>query len=300
MPPVEDAVVETAEDGTTDQDLLDGFNGSDEIATPAKVGDEAKDEKVTDQPATEEIGELEETPTVEEKAADAPEFVQVTAAQLLDIQNAIKELPGIKDALHRGVSGMGSKVGTIEQALRKIQEAPAGKKVKLSREHFTELSKDFPDIVDMTVAGFNRGIENASFGSDAPAVDIGAKVKEGIDAAIPQIIATVEQSTSLKVMDGLRTGWLDEVQGKPYRDWLATQPAEYQTKINDSWEVADVWGSLKSFDESRKPKTKVTTAQRPSRLAAAITPRSAGSVSGRTSTANTEEAAMQEAFKRPR
>ena len=280
----------TAETAKTEPEVTDT-----KVAADLPATDEKKDE-------TAELTEVE--PKVEEKAADAPEFVQVTAAQLLEIQNAIKELPSIKDAVHRGVSGMGSKVGTIEQALRKMQEnAPTGKKIVVSKEHFKELAKDFPDIVDMTVAGFNRALETVNTGGEAaPPIDIAAKVKEQVAAAIPEIVTTVKQNTSLQVMDGIRAGWLDEVQSKPYRDWLATQPADYQKKINDSWEVADVWGSLKSFDESKKEKPKVNPAppRRPSRLAAALTPRSAGSVSGRTPAPNTEEAAMQVAFKSSR
>ncbi|MEO7665747.1 MAG: hypothetical protein ABIU97_01780 [Dehalococcoidia bacterium] len=294
-------VVETdvAEDGTTDQDLLDGAGETTEQPVKTEVSATAETNETQEPVVSAETDELVDAPMVEDPpVVEEPKFVQITEKQLADLQLVAQEVAGLKDALHRGVSGMGSKVGTIEAALKKVTDGAAGKNIKFTREHFTELSKDFPDIVDMIVSGTNRGFEGASA---APVIDVDAKVSERFNAALPTIIETVEKRTSMAVMDGLRPGWLAEVQSPAYRGWLESQPKDYFEKVENSWGVDDVYGSLKKFDEFTKQSTKPKAVTpvipaRPSRFAAAVTPRSAGGGGGR-SAPNTEEAAMQEGYK---
>ena len=273
--------LETDED--TDADLIGGYTGT----TPPHA--ETSEPPADGDGATAEAGEL-----VDEE----PKYVQITEAQLKTFEDASKGLADLKDAVHRNVSGMGSKMGTLESELKKIQSAtPAGHTLKVTKEHFKELGEQFPDIVEMTVAGFNRALEGVQ--GTAP-VDVDAKVNERINAALPSIITTAEEKATIRFMNGFVPGWNETVTSDPYRAWLKTQPKEYQEKIGDSWEIVDVKGSIDKFTAFTKTTTAKPTVTptahpaRPSRAAAAVQPRSAGA--GGRGTVSTEESAMVDAY----
>jgi len=148
----------------------------------------------------------------------------------------------------------------------------------------------------MTVTGLNRALDGVQ--GTAP-IDVDAKMSERFKAEMPAIISTVKQETTVAVMDELVPGWLETVNSPAYRDWLKSQPQEYANKIDNSWKVSDVKGSIDKFNTftatKSKPPVTPTTPTRPSRAAAAVTPRSAGSRGG--ASVSTEESEMLDAYK---
>jgi hypothetical protein len=233
---------------------------------------------------------------------EPPKLAEITEEQFTNLLNAAKEVDNLKDALHRQMGGVHGKMGGLEKMLKDMQAAtPAGQSLEVTSAHFEEMTKEFPDLVDMTVKGLNRALKTVR-GTAPPVVDFDAKVNEGIKAALPDVVRTVKQETTLELMTTLLPDWETTVHSPEYLAWLTTQPQAYQDTINNSWKIPEVKGSIEKFTTfhaeqaaSTKPKPTTPTEKPKSRLAAAVTPKSAGGGTGPTVT--TEEDAMHLGYK---
>lgn len=310
MPPV-DEVVETTVSLTPEQ--LTEAEAAEDAAMTASYAEAAPTETPVPTPADPAPVETTPDPTPVPATPAEPDLTakaDITVGQLHDLMKAAAAMETLKDSLTRQVGGVHGKMGGLERTIKELQaQTPAGQSLELKPEHFEEMQKDFPDLVDMTVKGFNRALKASNVKGTAPAatpepIDIQAQVREGIQAVMPEVIQTAEETATKRMMRSIRPDWETVVHSPDYLAWLKTQPAEYHDKIQNSWEIADVKESIEKFDAFKqqqaapKPKTPVVPEKPKGRFAAAVQPKSAG---GGTGTAvATEDDALLAGFKQAR
>jgi hypothetical protein len=214
----------------------------------------------------------EETPPVEpDQPAPVPEGEPVPppAAQAPEWAKAQEDLR----------SAMLGKIGGLERSVRDLAaKTPAGQPLEFTAADFEEMQRDFPDLVKMTVDGFNRGLKRGGIsGTSTDPALIEQRVTERLTAELPKL----KEESALELMDTVRESWRDEVNSPAYKAWLLTQPAAYQEQINRTWKPAIVLKSLEQFDAA-KPKAPAArplsvvpspTTPRRSRMASAVTPK---------------------------
>ena len=147
MPPVDDAIEteeqpQTAEEAAAEEAaFVQSFGGQPETPTePTPPADQATDEE-------------DETDTPE---AQAP---TLTAEQYEAAMAKVAEIDALKSAVDKLQSTAFGRLGGLERTLRELQATtPAGQSISVTKDDFAEMAKDFPELVDITVAGLNRAL----------------------------------------------------------------------------------------------------------------------------------------------
>jgi len=291
MPPVDDAIeTETDQPQTADEAaaeeaaFVQSFGGQPETPTePAPPAGQATDEE--DETAPETAESSDPTEPAPPRTLTAEEY-EAWLAKVAEVDN-------LKAALTKLESTTAGRIGGLQRELRERQaQTPVGQTVKVTAEDFTEMQRDFPELVNLTVNGLNRALEKVKGTGEFDPQAFEQKVTERVTAETQQI--------KLDLMDSVREDWREVVNSEPYKQWLATQPVEYQTQVLDSWSPRVVLGSIKSFETATKPPvtpsdpTPPTPPTRSRRLAAAVAPKSAGGAGS--PTAKTEDDYFNEGF----
>ena len=228
----------------------------------------AFDEEPTATPATPEpAAEAPAEPDV--PAQPEPEYVQLTKAQYEELKAGSVELRAALKTLEDRSNGS---IGNLKQTLAQIQSAtPAGQSVQFSAEDFAELKRDFPEMTDSMVAALNRGMSRLK--GTGPVVNdefINAKVQERLTPELER----VRKDSALEVMDVIEPDWRQTVTSPAWNDSLSKESPDYQQTVNNSWKLPEVRAAITKFRADTKPAPKAPA--RPSRFAAAVTPKSAG------------------------
>ena len=275
-----DVLTEEPVDGAANADLEAGFNaGDDDEPTGTPSSPAATDDATTDQPD-------ESVPALE------PVYVQLTKENYDRLQSSAETVEKIAASLEQRFGTAFGHIGGLQQKLKEMQEAtPRGQAVKLSDEDFAEMRAEFPEMASMQMKGLERIIARMG-GTGAAGLDE-TKASKLID---DKVSATVTQLRREALAD-LHEDWEavvgPEGSDTAYRKWLATQPKDYQDKINASQRpgvIAKSIDEFKKFDAARARKTpppsnkpSQSEAERRRELAEAVTPRgSGGTKTGRT------------------
>lgn len=280
MPPVDDAIEtedqpQTAETAAAEEAaFVQSFGGTPTEETPP-AAEEDEDGTAQNEPASSEG----QTPAM-------------TAEQYETALAKMAEIDGLKSAVEKLQSTAFGRLGGLERTLRELQATtPAGQAISVTKDDFAEMAKEYPDLVDFTVTGFNRVLSKVKGTGEFDPKAFEQKVTERVTQETQQI--------KLDLMDSVREDWREVVNSEPYKQWLATQPAEYQTQVLDSWSPRTVLGSIKSFETATTPPVTPaapdpTPPTRSRRLAAAVAPKSAGGTGS--PTAKTEDDYFNEGF----
>ena len=283
---------------TEDDDFDAGFTGTDtptttpeaevKVETPAADEDKAFD--VDDAP----------TPAADPEPATDPEpepkYVQLTEEELNSLKAKAGEVDLIKEELHKKVSGAFGKIGGLEQIVRNLQQSTAaGQPLQLTDEDFAEISEEYGDL-----GGKLKNLLTKIKGTGAPAAIDPSFIEETKSTAVTLAKAEIAQET----LDETHPDWrqvigLPTEQGIPqteFRQWLATQPAEYQARVNTAYNPVTIGRAIDSFKAAKQAKEeaeKASALSRKRRLEAAVTPRGTG---GAAPSAPTEDDAFEQGF----
>jgi uncharacterized protein YheU (UPF0270 family) len=271
---------EPTADGAADADLEAGFSSGDIDAPTGEPSPASSDAALEDGRADDAAPALE------------PVYVQLTKADYDRLQTSAETVEKIAASLEQRFGTAFGHIGGLQQKLKEMQEAtPRGHAVKLSDEDFAELRTEFPEMAEMQMKGLERVIARlggtGSAGLDEPTAS--KLVEDKVSAVVTQF--------RRDTLTDLHEDW-EEVVGPegsatPYRQWLATQPKDYQDKINASQRPGVIAKSIDKFRgfeaaRVRKPgapsnKPSQFEAERRQELAEAVTPRgSGGKKTGRT------------------
>lgn len=265
MPPELTEVIENEEVEGNDEDFNAGFD--DKVTAPTETPDA--------------IAPSEEPADAGNPAAAAPEYVQITKDELAGFRASAAAVEELRATLTSNSDKAFGKIGGIERLIKDLQASTAaGDKVQLSDEDMAEMSEEYPELASMQRKVLNAALSKVSLRGTAESFDpavMDELVNTRLQAAMKTVDERVEFLTESRLLSREHPDWKTIVDaGKPdsknaYRTWLATQPAEYQKTINETFDSGVLSAALTKF------KAKASTPQRQSRIdLAAAAPRGVG------------------------
>lgn len=218
-----------------------------------------------------------EEPPVAEPPPPAPEFITKADFEKMLEQNAAKTA-----SLEKQISHLNGANAHLKGVVEKLQTQPAG---EATIELDPEFEKDFSEVA----AGIKRAKVRGATATVTANPD-----PEAIDKVIEKKLLGREMEALKEAYPDWHTivGAVDTSKGdlvdpnNPFRAWLATQPKEYQEKIETANRPSTITAAIDKFKKVAakpvppKPPTppaKPPAAQpKPNRFEAAITPRGDG------------------------
>lgn len=284
--------------------LEQGFES--EVSPPKKTAahDEPKpEEKPEAKPETKTATK----PAVEAKVEAAkpeikkPEYVRLTKPELDALQAAAAKVTEFGPKLDKALGTFGN----VHQIVKQLQaQTPTGAPVqlpkdvvaKLEEQGFGELAEGVRDALEKSIKGL-RGT-----GTDAkPAISGDEVRKHATDVAFARELEDLEdQHPTWSTIVGKPAKDGDQPDpNNAFRKWLATQPAEYQAKVNSTMRPGVIARALNLFTahqartkvQVKKPVPKIEV--RKNRMQAAITPRGDG---GRPPPGKTADSEFEKGF----
>lgn len=249
-----------------------------------------------DTPHEPEVEIIEEVRKDPEPAAPAKVLAGLT-------EKEIGELLGEIPKYRKQIDNLAGNNGKLNAALQKLQqETLRGEAVTVTDDDMKEMGEAFPELANMTKGALNKALARLNLkgtsSSQTPDDYIALARKEA------EAVASSERiKTHAELLSGLNPGW-EKIVGLPvngmapdneYRRWLASQPADYKDKIDNSNNAFEIGASIKAFNEAKEASAK-RQQQNKQRLANAVQP--SGQVSARTSIS--EQSAADKAFQASR
>lgn len=260
----------------------------------------------TETPAGNEQTQTPEPAEAAQEPAPPPKLAQITEEQYADLLARAASVDELKAELGKKVDQAFGKIGDVNRLIASLQQStPAGEAISLNDDDLAELSSEFPEIAAMTAKGLNRVLSRLK-GTGGTSPDIESIVQQRLAPVMEALPTRVEAMVSEKLLTKEHGDWRAIV-GKPdekteYREWLSTQPAEYQKTVSETYDSVVIGESLTRFkaeqakaqaaaEEARKKAEAAN--QRKSRFEAAATPRG---MPGNTPMESDETAGFRAAF----
>lgn len=222
-------------------------------------------------------------PTAEVKPA--PKYVQITEEQYRRLEDSATETAAIKAQMSKAFGTMGD----MQQVVKKLQAAtPAGMSIEIPKDAFADMARDFPELA----AHFQSGLEKIlkPMRGTAPATTDERPNPDAIQKLIEAGVTARSRKNEEDALNDTYSNWREivgpvDADGKPdpnneFRKWLAAQPADYQSTINQtdsSQVIARAIGKFLQFKSSAKPVVPAPKVlARQNRIAAAVQPKGDG------------------------
>ena len=226
-------------------------------------------------------------PTVEAPPAGEPAPVEVVPEvkyrQVTEDEWSASQATStqIRADVTAGLDKAFGKVGGIERTLKELQQAtPRGGKLVVNDDIVAELAAEFPEIGGLVLSSFKK-LASQIEGSAGPAGVDPAQLEENVSARVTDRVRALQ----VEALEEDHPTWREIVGPKgadtPYRNWLATQPAEYQERLSSTDSAVVIGKSLTKFEASAKASAALA-AEKPSarqkRLEASVVTKGIGGV----------------------
>jgi len=222
-------------------------------------------------------------PKVEPKVAK-PEYVQITKEQFTRLEASAAKTGEIE----KQISKLFGTTGDMQQIVKTLQtQTPSGQRIELPEKFLAKTRKDFPELADQSEDDMREAMKGLR--GTGPASAPGATAQE-VQKAVEAALTKREEKSLTKAHPNWRdiVGAVDSYDKRdttnPFRVWLATQPTEYQTEVNDADDAMTISKAIDKFEASKKaaakpatpsPKDAAATARK-NVLKAALTPKGDG------------------------
>lgn len=195
----------------------------------------------------------------------ADEYVQVTRKDFDKLMAAAEKVGTIGPQFDRVFGTIGNLQQQQQQLIGRLQsETPRGASVKIDDEDFAELKENFPELAGQTKAALERIFKKANLvGTGTPAT---APVFD--DYKVRETWRTQRIREELEELTDLHPDWQDivgrpEDAGNGFRQWLASQPEDYQNRVSNTTSARVTARAIDRFLETRQqPARAATTAPR--------------------------------------
>lgn len=250
------------------------------------------------------------TPKAEPEVVDQPEAATSPPIKLIagkteeEIATLLSEIPSMRDGYRKQLDNLNGKFGVLNGALQKLQQdTPSGEQVTVTDEDLAEMQAEYPELATLTKSALNNVLKriNLKGASSDPAI-----IDERVNKLVGERMSSEKVAIHKELLQGLSPDWnkiigvpdvkTGEIPKTEFRIWLATQPAEYQQKINGSNNAFEINSSIKAFQEAHDAIAK-KQAQNKQRLVNAVQPQ--GSVPAAHGVISEQQAA-DAAFKKDR
>lgn len=194
-------------------------------------------------------------PKAPEQKAAAPEYVQITKDEHATLMAAAAKTASFDGQFSKLFGTMGN----LQQTLNRLQkETPAGEKVELNKVSLAKLRESFPEVADLLegdMAEIFKGLRGTG-PADADGATLTAEDMQKAAKAYAvqlQTEALEEDHPTWRDVVGAVDGEGNYDANNEFRKWLATQPADYQTKINETNSAAVISKAIDKFQASKAP-----------------------------------------------
>jgi hypothetical protein len=250
-------------------------------ATPAKPAAMDEDKVPVETPVKENVAE---------EAVIAPKYVRLTEEAF----NAFQAAAAKTVAIEAQISKLFGTTGDMQQIVKKLQsQTPTGVTVALPDDVVSEMEADFPEIAGHFRKGLEKALKGIRGTGASPTPDHEATEKAVRDLVISHEVEALNDAhpTWRDIVGAVADGHYDEA--NEFRQWLGTQDAGYQVKVNSTNSAAVISRAIDRFMQSKAPLLAVPTTPNPPKVAArtdriqgAIKPKGDG---GHAPPANTSE-----------
>lgn len=178
-----------------------------------------------------------ETPTTQEATPPAEEeFVQITKK---DFDRIMAALPNA-ETLPAELAKVNGTIGNVKTQF--LQRQAAGPALKITDDDFAEMREEYPELAGQTKAAFERILSRMGAGGTGGTAPIDPETLK----------AAVKEARELELVtevSAVHPGWIEEI-GKPgdlenpYRKWVASQPEDYQKRLNNTFSPRAIIESL--------------------------------------------------------
>lgn len=242
------AVIEQTEDEAL-AEMLAGYNAraTSAPAEAAPAADSAAVEETQPQPAEDAPQEAEPAPE--------PEDLQDVVTNLKAEVKAIA-----KDSDPETVRKIYGEIGNINRQLQQLQKkpesaapvaapAPVVDETAAALKAAEDVAAEFPELAGPLVAAM-KAMSNRP--NAAPSMSA-----EEISALTQQAVQTATQKAAIEALAEEHPDY-ETVRDTPaFQAWIATKPADYQTRLTNTWNPATVASGLREFKETQKAQAQV-------------------------------------------
>lgn len=235
--------------------------------------------------ATPDAGQQE--PSQPQSQEQEPKYRQITEDEFNRLSTSAAAVEEMKATLGKQTDNIFGKIGGLERVLKQFQEqTPTGSTVEITEDDLAELRDEFPELVGpqlkmmQRIAGKMRGTGGAA---EFDAERIHATVNPMLAQAGDTLLIRAKTEIAEETLAETHADWKSVI-GMPndqgvlpdteYRKWLATQPDEYQQRINNSYSPVVIGKSIDKFREHQASLKK--NAERRDRFDQAVTPKGDG------------------------
>jgi hypothetical protein len=201
------------------------------------------------------------------KAEPEPAF---TPEQFKALIERVAEIDSLKATLESSHAKTHGKIGELNRTLLQIQQAaaasPAG--VKLSVGALKRLGEDYPDLAKLLAEDLTEALSATGVPQAAPTVDLAP-----IEERFAQQLDAANKAHEAKLLTVMFPDWRTTTQSADFRLWLETQPEDYRTRINNSWDALEIADALRTHQAAQAAaKAPAPKQDKTKRLEAAVTP----------------------------
>lgn len=191
-------------------------------------------------------------------APAAPEYVQLTKDEHATLTAAAAKTAGFEAQLAKAFGT----IGNMQQIVTKLQsQTPSGEKVEVPKVAFAKLRESFPEVADLLEADMAETMKGLRGTGPED-----AKPEAVMDpAALMKAAKAIDTQRQIEALEEDHPTWREIVgvvdkDGKydpniEFRKWLATQPADYQAKINGAHSATVISKAIDKFQASKTAAT---------------------------------------------
>lgn len=192
-----------------------------------------------------------------EPARDAPEYVQISRKEWDETRAAHAKLAGYDQQLSKAFGALGNQAKLINELRTQQPATPTLRKIEIPKDAFAEMQRDFPELAQQISAALEKSLSGLS-GTGAADAD-----PAKLESLVAEITAKHTAKHEMEKLDDAHPGWREIVgatdairerpnQANPFRKWLTTKDAAYQTRINSSLSAAVIGRAINLFRTETK------------------------------------------------
>jgi hypothetical protein len=225
------------------------------------------------------------TPRAKEESK--PEYIQITAKDWADVRAAAAKTASYDQQL----SKLFGTTGNIQKLVANLQgQTPAGRKIEIPKDAFSQMEKDFPELAQQTRAALEAALSGLPGTANGAEFDV---------TTLKSMLAAEKAKQQIEDLEDAHPDWREIVgavdvtreqpdPNNPFRKWLASKDAAYQQRINGSESAAVIGRAIRAFQRETAAPAKVNGTQRDTvradRIRSAVQPRgdNAGAAAAKT------------------
>jgi len=209
----------------------------------------------------------------------APKYAQITEDEYKALVERAAQIDEIKADTTKKLDTAFGKLGDLNRVIAGLQQnTPTGQAIEVSEQDFSELLEQYPEMTALQIQGLNRVLSKFKGTGGIPSEQVGALVDQRVKETIGDVSQIVEATVSERLLKKEFGDWRSIV-GAPddskneFRQWLKSLPAQRQSELNTTYDSDVISSAIRDFQAAKKKADEIQ--ERKSRLAAAVTPRSA-------------------------